>query len=319
MGISVIVPSYNNQNTLTSVLDALLKQTCGESQLEIIVVDDHSTDASRMIIKKYPVVAVFNEENVGLAASLNKGISIAKHDILVTLHADTVPLDQTWLQQLVEPLKHFDVAATCSLQFPPNTHNRSLTLWERMMYAKQGPHNALNDKADAHKKAILDEIGLFDDKTYRTAGEDEDLALRLRLHGKIVQGTQAKVIHNHYFSTQSGYEVFKKLLQKEFSFGEAGGALRRKYPKHRLGAYVFPKPKSLTNDGLLRASICIGALIPYIQIACIPVVFAIASLGITKLAKENKKLMLLYPFFNITRFGAFTVGYIAGLIKGRQN
>ena len=319
MDVSVVIPSYNNQATIADVLDALLNQKYNKGQTEIIVIDDHSTDNTKQIIKKYPITKICNGKNLGLAKSLNKGISLAKHQIIVTLHADTIPNNQKWLEQLVAPLTDHNVAAVCSLQIPPNSQRRQLTIWEKMLYTKLGPHNALNDKADAYKRTVLDEIGLFDDKTFRTAGEDEDLALRLRFHEKNIRGSQAQVTHNHYFYTgQHKTSIFRQILKKEYTFGKAGGALRRKYPRYRPGSYIFPISKPFTSDGLFRVVLCIGALIPYVQLAFIPLLIGAASIGITNLATENKKLLILYPFFNILRFATYTIGYIAGIVKGKQ-
>ena len=318
MNVSVVMSAYNSQKTVCEVLDALASQKYEEGQIEIIVIDDCSKDHTRELVKKYPVTTVFNQENLGLANSLNKGISLSKHEIIVTLHADTIPTTPTWLEQLVTPLTDPNVAAACSLQIPPNSHRRQLTVWEKMLYTKLGPHNALNDKADAYRKSTLKEIGMFDGETFRTAGEDEDMGLRLRMHKKIVKGTKAKVIHDHYFNCQSNMCFLKKILRKEFSFGRAGGALRRKYPRYKPGSYIFPNPKPFTHDGLFRVSLCIGALIPYFQLVFIPLLIGVASIGITTLVKENKRLLILYPFFNILRFATYTIGYITGIIKRKQ-
>jgi hypothetical protein len=163
---------------------------------------------------------------------------------------------------------------------------------------------------------MLKEIGMFDEKTYRTAGEDEDLALRLTLNRKTIRSTQAEVIHNHYFSS-NGTNVLRRILKREYHFGVAGGALRRKYPFYKPRAYVLPASTPPTTDGIFKVALCIGSLIPFAQIAFIPLVFFAASKGITKLEKE-KKLLILYPFFNITRFAMYTVGYIVGVAKGKQ-
>jgi len=316
MNVSVVIPAYNNQKTVHEVLDALLSQKYELGQVEVIAIDDCSKDNTREVIKKFPVTYVLNQGNLGLAKSLNNGILLSKYDTVVTLHADTIPANSSWLQQLVSPLKDSNVVATCSVQFSPNFDQRHKTIWEKMLYAKQSAHLALNDKADAYKKTVLKEIGMFDEKTFRTAGEDEDLALRIRLQGKTIQGTQAEVIHNHYFSS-NGTNILKKILKREYSFGMAGGALRRKFPFFKPRSYILPGSTSPTNDGLFRVALCLGSLIPYIQIAFIPLLFVAASNGITKLKKE-KKLLILYPFFNICRFATYTIGYLVGITKGKQ-
>jgi glycosyltransferase involved in cell wall biosynthesis len=317
MDVSVVIPAFNNQETIARTLNALLAQKY-TGKVEVIVVDDNSFDGTRKIISEYSVIKIFNEKNLGLAKSLNKGILSATYEVIVTLHADAIPVNSNWLEQLVTPLVDDNVAATCSTQTPPDSQIRKLTIWEKMVYSKLSAHQAFNDKADAYKKAILQEIGLFDEQTYRTAGEDEDLCLRLKFNKKILQGTQASVVHDHYFRACKGNGVLKQILLKEYSFGRAGGALRRKYPKHRPGSYIFPKSKSFANDGLFRFSLCLGALIPYVQLVFIPLLFATGAMNVTSVVQKQKNLALLYPFFNVLRFYTYSVGYVAGLTMGRQ-
>ncbi len=316
MNVSVIIPAYNNQQTVYAVLDALLSQKYECGKVEIIVVDDCSKDDTGKIIETFPVTYVSNQKNLGLAKSLNRAILLSKHDVVVTLHGDTLPVNSSWLQQLVSPLKDPNISATCSIQFTPRLDQRPATIWEKMLYMTQNKHLALNDKADAYKKTVLKEIGLFDEETFRTAGEDEDLALRLTLARKTILGTKAEVIHNHYF-VNNGIGILKKILKREYSFGMAGGALRRKYPLYKPKSYILPQSASFTSDGLIRVALCIGASIPYVQMLFIPLLLIAASNGITKLKKE-KKLLILYPFFNICRFTMYAFGYIVGLIKGKQ-
>ena len=316
MNVSIIIPAYNNQKTISNVLNTLMCQKYELGKFEIIVIDDHSKDSTGEEIKKFPVTYILNETNLGLAKSLNKGVSLSKYDIVVTLHGDAIPTSPSWLQKLVFPLKDPNVAATCSIQLSPNFENRHPTLWEKLLYGKRSIHVALNDKADAYKKSVLNEIGMFDDETYRTAGEDEDIALRLVLNGKTIMNTEAEIIHNHYFRT-NGDNVLKKILEREYQFGLAGGALRRKYPFYKPRAYILIQSKSPITDGFFRMTLCIGSLIPYAQIIFIPLLFIAALKGITKIEKE-KKLLVLYPFFNICRFAIYTAGYLVGIVRGKQ-
>ena len=79
--VSVIVPVYNKEKELEKCLDSLVQQTLEE--IEIIVVDDASTDGSRKIIeqykKKYPtkIKAYFNEMNQQIGKTRNRGLKEA--------------------------------------------------------------------------------------------------------------------------------------------------------------------------------------------------------------------------------------------------
>lgn len=78
--ISIVVPVYNVKQFLTKCLNSIISQTY--SNLEIIVVDDGSTDGSATICddyaKKDKRISVIHKENGGLASARNAGIDVAK-------------------------------------------------------------------------------------------------------------------------------------------------------------------------------------------------------------------------------------------------
>jgi glycosyltransferase involved in cell wall biosynthesis len=320
--VSIIIPAYNNSQTIGSVLASLGNQRYQKGQVEVIIVDDASTDSTVQICEKMGFIIMKNDQNSGLGFSLNKGILSSKNQIIVTLHGDTIPLTDSWLSELVEPLDNPRVAATCSLQQTPlfAKSSNELSLFEKLLWGKLDEHNALNDKADAYKKAVLSEIGLFDCKTFRTAGEDEDIALRLRSAGYSIVGTNARVIHYHFQPCKSSAECLKKILKKEFTFGRAGGALRRKIPLYKPGTYLHPTQRSFVSDGLLRTSICLACLVPYVQLAFIIPLMILCSVGSLKTYKKirSRRGVLIYPFFNILRYFTYTFGYIVGLVTKKQ-
>lgn len=90
--VSIIVPVYNKEKELRRCLDSLISQTL--SNLEIIVIDDKSTDDSKKIIKeyheKYPkkVIPMYNDKNEGIGFCRNKGIKKAKGEYLGFVDAD---------------------------------------------------------------------------------------------------------------------------------------------------------------------------------------------------------------------------------------
>lgn len=90
MLISFIVPVYNAEKYLKPCVDSLLEQTY--SQLEIILVDDGSTDHSGKICDEYaekdPRVRVFHQENGGVHTARNLGICEAKGDYILFVDAD---------------------------------------------------------------------------------------------------------------------------------------------------------------------------------------------------------------------------------------
>ena len=84
---SVIIPAYNAASYLKECIDSVLNQTF--KNLEIIVVDDGSTDDTPDILKKYSDAVIWvKQENAGPSAARNRGLEIAKGKYLCFLDAD---------------------------------------------------------------------------------------------------------------------------------------------------------------------------------------------------------------------------------------
>lgn len=89
--ISVVIPVYNSEKYLKKCLDSLLSQTI--DNLEIIVVNDGSTDNSELILNEYlgkynNLIKVFNQKNSGQAAARNLGISKASGEYIAFVDSD---------------------------------------------------------------------------------------------------------------------------------------------------------------------------------------------------------------------------------------
>jgi len=88
--ISIIVPAYNQEKYIGRAIRSLLNQSYPRSDYEIIVVNDASTDKTSYAIELFEdeVILITNEENMGLPASLNKGIKKAKGRYIIRLDSD---------------------------------------------------------------------------------------------------------------------------------------------------------------------------------------------------------------------------------------
>ncbi len=86
--ISVIVPSYNYEDYIAICINSVLNQRY--KNVELIIVDDCSSDRSRNIIRGYSdqLVRVFHEQNAGHGGAFNSGFLVASGDIIVYLDAD---------------------------------------------------------------------------------------------------------------------------------------------------------------------------------------------------------------------------------------
>jgi len=109
--VSIIIPHWNGIDVIMECLDSL--NEASYPNLEIIVVDNDSTDDSvNHILKKFPNVIIFeNEQNEGYAGGCNRGSEIAKGKYFLFLNNDTIH-EPNWIESLVQLLeKNTNIAA----------------------------------------------------------------------------------------------------------------------------------------------------------------------------------------------------------------
>lgn len=202
--VSVIVPAHNAAPTIAPCLHACLEQT--HAPLEVIVVDDGSTDETARIAQTFPVRFVHQVQR-GPAAARNAGARVARGFLLVYTDADCIP-QEDWLEQL---LTGFDadvvaVGGTYGIANPETF----LARWihEEILVR----HDRLNDEVDflgsfnvAYDKASFDRVGGFDEHFAVASGEDNDLAYRLADAGGRLRFVRAAVVRHHHPSRLGPY------------------------------------------------------------------------------------------------------------------
>ncbi|OGL71113.1 hypothetical protein A3B32_02540 [Candidatus Uhrbacteria bacterium RIFCSPLOWO2_01_FULL_53_9] len=101
--ISVIIPAYNHASSVNRCLDSLFQQTGVE--MEIIVVNDGSTDSTRAVLERYADrVTVIQQKNLGAAAARNRGAQLARGHFIIFVDADATfePHALSLLKQALE-------------------------------------------------------------------------------------------------------------------------------------------------------------------------------------------------------------------------
>ncbi|WP_315077731.1 glycosyltransferase [uncultured Clostridium sp.] len=101
--VSIIVPTYNNEKYIESALQSIFNQTYKD--IEIIVVDDGSTDNTSEVLKKYTNKIIYiKKENGGVASARNLGLNIANGEYIAFLDADDL-YDKNKIEKQVKILK----------------------------------------------------------------------------------------------------------------------------------------------------------------------------------------------------------------------
>lgn len=113
--VSVIVRTLNEERWIDACLRSVYEQDY--SNLEVVLVDNQSTDQTLEIVSGYPVVLETIEEfRPGLA--LNMGVRASSGDVLVFISGHCVPVDTRWLRSLISPLDDPDIAGVYGRQEP---------------------------------------------------------------------------------------------------------------------------------------------------------------------------------------------------------
>jgi cellulose synthase/poly-beta-1,6-N-acetylglucosamine synthase-like glycosyltransferase/peptidoglycan/xylan/chitin deacetylase (PgdA/CDA1 family) len=131
--VSIVVPAYNEELGIAATVISLLDSDY-DGHLEVIVVDDGSTDATAATVRRLglPGVRLVRQRNAGKPAALNHGIAVARHDILVLVDGDTVFQPDT-LATLVDRMRDPRVGAV-SGNTKVGNRNGILGRWQHLEY-----------------------------------------------------------------------------------------------------------------------------------------------------------------------------------------
>jgi hypothetical protein len=115
--LSVVVPVFNERNTIGQVLEAILRLPL---PVQVVVVDDGSTDGTREVLQRYrqhPGVDVFmHANNMGKGAALQTGFFLAEAPIVAVQDAD-LEYDPADLLRVIEPIRHGEAEAVYGSRF----------------------------------------------------------------------------------------------------------------------------------------------------------------------------------------------------------
>lgn len=133
MRLSVVIPCYNELNTLRSIIDAV--RAAPYPDKEIILVDDCSKDGTRDLIDREirPLVqtVIFHEVNQGKGAALRTGIKAATGDVVIIQDAD-LEYDPNEYPLVIEPIMQNKADVVFGSRFVGAAPHRVLYFWHRI-------------------------------------------------------------------------------------------------------------------------------------------------------------------------------------------
>ena len=132
MKLSVIIPCFNEERTISKLLFAV--KNSGIEDLEIIIVDDCSTDGTKRFLEKINdknIKIVFHEKNQGKGAALRTGFKEAEGDICIIQDAD-LEYDPKEYKLVIEPILNNEADVVFGSRFQGGRPHRVVYFWHRV-------------------------------------------------------------------------------------------------------------------------------------------------------------------------------------------
>lgn len=226
--VSVVVPVLNGEATIGDMLRAITACSPRPTQLEIIVVDNGSTDATPEIASRYEGVTLLAEPRRGAAAARNTGLRHAAGEVILHCDADTLPTLR-WIAELasrfIDP--QVNLAAGRTLNFPPTTPAERYLAGFQLYDAEVNinrpvlPFAASMNMAVRRSAALA--IGGWNEEMMTS--EDVDFCTRVlaRYPAAICYAPNAVLFHRNRSSDAA-------LKRQAWSYGEGVADTYRRYP-----------------------------------------------------------------------------------------
>lgn len=242
--VSVIIPTYNYARFVTEAVDSVLAQTYGD--LEVIVVDDGSTDDTPERMKTYgDRVRYIRQANQGPSATRNNGIEAARGDLIAFLDADDVWHPGKLRAQMSYLEAHPDVAllaTDCTLELPQPWPALPACVADTAVDVGLDElviHSRFGICGVVIRRKCLDAAGLFDASL--RAAEDRDLWLRIASRFRIAKLCLPLWWYRFHESNSSYAAARMEANERDMlvkAFRELDGLRGRRLLKRRARSYA---------------------------------------------------------------------------------
>jgi len=325
MKFSILVPAYNEEQSIASCLNSLVSVAYDDK--EIIVVDDASTDRTVQAIEKFldkGVILVRREKNGGRAAALNTGIKRAIGDVIITTDADTV-VPSDWLQRFALCFERQGVVAVggayqaCNKDKSLSYATSILDQILNVVFKKSLIPNKLSGVNSAIRRNALLHFGGFNENSWWS--EDSELGWKLKKIGRVIYDS-ANVVSTQY------PETWQDIWKRKFYWGYAMGLKFREQMPFNIKLWLRPMIFLALFISLLTflvtipfgiKSCIVPGIIFFIVLCSLTIVYI--PLGVMVMVKNKDHLSLatlsLLGILPIVREFAYVYGLFLGFCKGR--
>ncbi len=233
MKVSVIVPTWKAVRYIRPLVQALWQQTL--KPLEVIVIDSSSPDQTAETAKEMGCrVEVISQTEFNHGGTRNRAARLAKGEILVFMTQDALPVDESFLKKLIEPIERGSAVAAYARQIPYPDANPSEAFGRQFNYPAQSHLQTLaqlpqkgfktffySDVASAVRAEVFWAMGGYPDWVI----VDEDVYLcaqLLRAGHSVAYSAEARVLHSHNYGLS---QQFRRLFDVGVFVSQAGEML----------------------------------------------------------------------------------------------
>ncbi len=246
--ISVLIPAYNEEDTLEKTIKSVLEIDYPKNLLEVIVINDCSKDRTREIAEKFgnKIRLLDNEKNRGKAYSLNRGVEAAKGGLIACLDADSV-VEKGIIKKMIGYFENKQIGAVT----PALGVFRAQNFLEKIQYVEYLLNVFLRKTLafmDAvhvtpgvftiYRKNVLEDVGGFE---VGNLTEDMEIALKLHKAGYKIENNMNAKSYTHC------PDKWKSLFNQRIRWyrGAIQNSIKYKYmffnPKYgNLGMFLLP-------------------------------------------------------------------------------
>ncbi len=221
---SVIVRTFNEERYIGELLECLVEQK-EYPQCEIIVIDSESTDSTCRIVERFKGVQLVHlkKGDFSYGRALNRAISLAQGEIIVSISAHCVPISNVWLSELGKQFEDESIAIVAGRQVGIESVRKghpSTRFSERRIFEKVFPSQAiprlgypfLNNANSAFRRSWWERFPFCEELP---GLEDLDFAKKVYENGGFgAYCASATVLHLH---DENNYRVFQRFLREELA------------------------------------------------------------------------------------------------------
>ena len=215
--VSVIVPAFNNEKTIGETVKSLKNMDYPKNRLEIIVVDDASTDKTAEVALALGATVIRREKRGGCAAAKNTGVEHAKNEIVAFIDSN-VRATKNWVKELVKPFEDLAVGAVggfIEVKFQSTNMLEKYESYDSHFRKRKEDTKSVPGSNSAYRREVFEVVGWLDPYL----GEDPDFCYRVLSYGyKMVFAERAIVYHAYpndvwtYFKKQVYYGWQRTLI-----------------------------------------------------------------------------------------------------------